>query len=86
MNFDSKYIWESLPLLLQGLQLTLIISLSGLLGGFYYWLTGGNLPCSGRKNRQNAVTYFCRAYSRYAHHGAGNVYLFCTTDGVADKN
>lgn len=28
MNFDSKYIWESLPLLLQGLQLTLIISLS----------------------------------------------------------
>ena len=33
MNFDSRYIWDALPLLMQGLQLTLIISLSGLLGG-----------------------------------------------------
>lgn len=41
MNFDSKYIWESLPLLLQGLQLTLIISLSGLLGGFLIGLLAG---------------------------------------------
>ena len=41
MNFDSKYIWESLPLLLQGLQLTLIISLSGLLGGFIIGLLAG---------------------------------------------
>ncbi|ADO09870.1 Putative glutamine transport system permease protein glnP [Pantoea vagans C9-1] len=41
MNFDSKYIWESLPLLLQGLQLTLIISLSGLLGGFVIGLLAG---------------------------------------------
>ncbi|PJZ04021.1 glutamine ABC transporter permease GlnP [Pantoea rodasii] len=41
MNFESKYIWESLPLLLQGLQLTLIISLSGLLGGFIIGLLAG---------------------------------------------
>lgn len=41
MNFDSKYIWESLPLLLQGLQLTLIISLSGLVGGVIIGLLAG---------------------------------------------
>ncbi|MGS3447883.1 glutamine ABC transporter permease GlnP [Klebsiella electrica] len=41
MNFDSHYIWQSLPLLLQGLQLTLIISLSGLLGGFIIGLFAG---------------------------------------------
>ena len=49
MNFDSKYIWESLPLLLQGLQLTLIISLSGLLGGFIIGLLAGTCRALGGK-------------------------------------
>ena len=49
MNFDSKYIWESLPLLLQGLQLTLIISLSGLLGGFVIGLLAGTCRALGGK-------------------------------------
>ncbi|WP_419963854.1 glutamine ABC transporter permease GlnP [Pantoea vagans] len=47
MNFDSKYIWESLPLLLQGLQLTLIISLSGLLNGFVIGLLAGTCRALG---------------------------------------
>lgn len=47
MNFDSHYIWESLPLLLQGLQLTLIISLSGLLGGFFIGLLAGTCRALG---------------------------------------
>ncbi|HCI4599255.1 TPA: glutamine ABC transporter permease GlnP [Klebsiella quasipneumoniae subsp. quasipneumoniae] len=41
MNFDSRYIWDALPLLMQGLQLTLIISLSGLLGGLIIGLLAG---------------------------------------------
>lgn len=49
MNFDSKYIWESLPLLLQGLQLTLIISLSGLLGDFIIGLLAGTCRALGGK-------------------------------------
>jgi len=48
MNFDSKYIWESLPLLLQGLQLTLVISLSGLLGGFVIGLLAGKYQRQSR--------------------------------------
>lgn len=47
MNFESKYIWESLPILLQGLQLTLIISLSGLLGGFIIGLLSGTCRALG---------------------------------------
>ncbi|RPD94327.1 glutamine ABC transporter permease GlnP [Candidatus Pantoea deserta] len=49
MNFESKYIWESLPLLLQGLQLTLVISLSGLLGGFIIGLLAGACRALGGK-------------------------------------
>lgn len=47
MNFDSHYIWQSLPLLLQGLQLTLIISLSGLLGGFIIGFFAGTCRAFG---------------------------------------
>ena len=47
MNFDSHYIWQSLPLLLQGLQLTLIISLSSLLGGFIIGLFAGTCRAFG---------------------------------------
>jgi len=49
MNFEAKYIWESLPLLLQGLKLTLIISLSGLLGGFILGLLAGTSRALGGK-------------------------------------
>ena len=41
MNFETNVIWQSLPLLLQGLQLTLLISLAGLLGGFIIGLLAG---------------------------------------------
>lgn len=41
MNFETKYIWESLPLLLQGLQLTILISMVGLAGGFIIDLLAG---------------------------------------------
>ncbi|ENU0755479.1 TPA: glutamine ABC transporter permease GlnP [Klebsiella michiganensis] len=41
MNFETKYIWESLPLLLQGLQLTILISMVGLAGGFIIGLLAG---------------------------------------------
>lgn len=41
MNFETNVIWQSLPLLLQGLQLTLLISLAGLLGGFVIGLLAG---------------------------------------------
>ncbi len=41
MNFETKYIWESLPLLLQGLQLTILISMVGLACGFVIGLLAG---------------------------------------------
>ncbi|MCT7321083.1 glutamine ABC transporter permease GlnP [Klebsiella quasipneumoniae] len=47
MNFDSRYIWDALPLLMQGLQLTLIISLSGLLGGLIIGLLPGTCRALG---------------------------------------
>ncbi|MDU5051809.1 MAG: glutamine ABC transporter permease GlnP [Klebsiella variicola] len=47
MNFDSRYIWDALPLLMQGLQLTLIISLSGLLGGLIIGLLAGTYRALG---------------------------------------
>ena len=47
MNFDSRYIWDALPLLMQGLQLTLIISLSGLLGGLIIGLLAGTCRSLG---------------------------------------
>lgn len=47
MNFDSRYIWDALPLLMQGLQLTLIISLSGLLGGLIISLLAGTCRALG---------------------------------------
>ena len=47
MNFDSRYIWDALPLLMQGLQLTLIISLSGLLGGLIIGLLAGTCRALG---------------------------------------
>lgn len=49
MNFDSRYIWDALPLLMQGLQLTLIISLSGLLGGLVIGLLAGTCRALGGK-------------------------------------
>lgn len=47
MNFDSRYIWDALPLLMQGLQLTLIISLSGFLGGLIIGLLAGTCRALG---------------------------------------
>lgn len=47
MNFETKYIWESLPLLLQGLQLTLLISMVGLAGGFIIGLLAGTCRALG---------------------------------------
>ena len=47
MNFDSRYIWDALPLLMQGLQLTLSISLSGLLGGLIIGLLAGTCRALG---------------------------------------
>ena len=47
MNFDSRYIWDALPLLMPGLQLTLIISLSGLLGGLIIGLLAGTCRALG---------------------------------------
>ncbi|KAB2323414.1 glutamine ABC transporter permease GlnP [Klebsiella quasipneumoniae] len=47
MNFGSRYIWDALPLLMQGLQLTLIISLSGLLGGLIIGLLAGTCRALG---------------------------------------
>ena len=47
MNFDSRYIWDALPLLMQGLQLTLMISLSGLLGGLIIGLLAGTCRALG---------------------------------------
>ena len=44
MNFDSRYIWDALPLLMQGLQLTLII---GLLGGLIIGLLAGTCRALG---------------------------------------
>lgn len=47
MNFDSRYIWDALPQLMQGLQLTLIISLSSLLGGLIIGLLAGTCRALG---------------------------------------
>ena len=41
MNFDVTYIWQAIPILLQGLKLTLFISLLGLCGGFVIGLIAG---------------------------------------------
>lgn len=49
MNFEAKYIWESLPLLMQGLELTLLISLTGLIGGFVIGLLAGTCRALGGK-------------------------------------
>ena len=47
MNFYSRYIWDALPLLMQGFQLTLIISISGLLGGLIIGLLAGTCRALG---------------------------------------
>ncbi|MBT0725903.1 glutamine ABC transporter permease GlnP [Rosenbergiella australiborealis] len=41
MNFDFTYVWQAIPILLQGLKLTLFISLVGLCGGFFIGLVAG---------------------------------------------
>ncbi|GAA0470614.1 MULTISPECIES: glutamine ABC transporter permease GlnP [Tatumella] len=41
MNFDISYVWQAVPILLQGLKLTLFISVVGLLGGFVIGLIAG---------------------------------------------
>ncbi|MBT0717583.1 glutamine ABC transporter permease GlnP [Rosenbergiella epipactidis] len=41
MNFDFTYVWQAFPILLQGLKLTLFISLLGLCGGFVIGLIAG---------------------------------------------
>ena len=41
MNFDFTYVWQAFPVLLQGLKLTLFISLLGLCGGFIIGLIAG---------------------------------------------
>ncbi|MBT0728716.1 glutamine ABC transporter permease GlnP [Rosenbergiella nectarea] len=41
MNFDFTYVWQAFPILLQGLKLTLFISLVGLCGGFIIGLIAG---------------------------------------------
>ena len=41
MNFDFTYVWQAIPILLQGLKLTLFISLVGLFGGFIIGLIAG---------------------------------------------
>ncbi|QGX90458.1 glutamine ABC transporter permease GlnP [Tatumella sp. TA1] len=41
MNFDVTYVWQAIPILLQGLKLTLFISLLGLCGGFVIGLIAG---------------------------------------------
>jgi len=41
MNFDFTYVWQAFPILLQGLNLTLFISLLGLCGGFIIGLIAG---------------------------------------------
>ena len=78
MNFDSRYIWDALPLLMQGLQLTLIISLS-----VNHWLAGGNLPRIRRDNIKNGIAGVCGINPWNADHGAGDVYLLRPADGVA---
>lgn len=41
MNFEISYVWQAIPILLQGLKLTLFISLVGLCGGFVIGLIAG---------------------------------------------
>jgi hypothetical protein len=81
MNFDSRYIWDALPLLMR-LTLTLIISLSGLLGGLIIGLRPG--PARIRwDNIQNGIAGVCGINPRDANYGAGDVYLLRPADGVA---
>lgn len=47
MDFEAKYILESLPLLMQGLRLTLFISLTGLVGGLVIGLVTGTARALG---------------------------------------
>lgn len=49
MNFEMKYVWESIPILLQGLELTLFISVIGLIGGFVIGLLAGTSRALGGK-------------------------------------
>lgn len=49
MNFEMKYVWESIPILLQGLELTLFISVIGLIGGFVIGLLAGASRALGGK-------------------------------------
>ncbi|MCL2894410.1 glutamine ABC transporter permease GlnP [Brenneria tiliae] len=49
MNFEFKYVWESIPILLQGLELTLFISVIGLIGGFIIGLIAGICRALGGK-------------------------------------
>lgn len=57
MNFDSRYIWDALPLLMQGLQLTLIISLSGLLGGLIIGLLAEHRALGGTISKTVSLVF-----------------------------
>lgn len=58
MNFEFKYVWEAIPLLLQGLALTLFISVIGLIGGFVIGLIAGVCRALGGKITKTISLFF----------------------------
>ncbi|MEC5320747.1 glutamine ABC transporter permease GlnP [Brenneria populi subsp. brevivirga] len=58
MNFEFKYVWEAIPILLQGLELTLFISVIGLIGGFIIGLIAGVCRALGGKIAKAISLFF----------------------------
>ncbi|MDX5627620.1 MULTISPECIES: glutamine ABC transporter permease GlnP [unclassified Brenneria] len=58
MNFEFKYVWEAIPILLQGLELTLFISVIGLIGGFVIGLIAGICRALGGKITKTLSLFF----------------------------
>ncbi|MBF7682590.1 glutamine ABC transporter permease GlnP [Acinetobacter sp. B5B] len=49
MDFEISYIWQAMPILLQGLKLTLLISVVGLIAGFFIGILTGIARATGGK-------------------------------------
>lgn len=58
MDFQVKYMWDAVPILLQGLKLTLFISIIGLIGGFIIGLFAGIARALGGKISKNIALVF----------------------------
>lgn len=58
MDFDISYVWQAMPDLLQGLKLTLLISIIGLVFGFIIGVIAGVARAVGGKISSNIALVY----------------------------